>query len=127
MISRGAASLAGVLGGLSWVARYLLERFDVVNVGSDISVVLFWLGATWLVLALMSGGARLVREQAIALRLLLGVVGALLGAVVLSLAYSAMPDRLAEAVVGGLLAIASLVVLGRAKGRAEETPEPADH
>lgn len=124
MISRAAASLAGVLGGLCWVARYLLDRFDVVTGASDASVVLFWLGSTWLILALVSGGVRLARAQAVALRILLGVVAAVLGWVVLSLAYAVLPDRLAEAVTGGGIAVVALVIYLRLRDRVEEL-EPA--
>lgn len=123
MISRAAASLAGVLGGLCWLARYLLDRFGVVSASGDVGMVLLWLGATWLVLALVSGGVRLARAQAVALRLLLGVVAAVLGWVVLSLAYALLPDRLAEAVVGTVVAVASLVVYLRVRGRETEAPE----
>ncbi len=117
MISRTTAYVSGALGGLCWIARYLLADFDIVRAGSEIGVALRYAGATWLALALVTAGAGLVRKAPLWLRILLGIVTLVLAVVALSLAYNAVSRNLAEAVFGAVVAFFSLIGLMRGGGQ----------
>jgi len=116
MISRTTAALSGVLGGLCWIARYVLDSLGVTPWGGDLAAILWWAGGTWLALALMSAGAGLARKSALWLRALIAVAVLLLALVALSLAYPAFSRLLVDAVFGGLVALTSLIALARRPG-----------
>lgn len=113
MISRTAACLSGVLGGLCWILRYALTATDVIAANGNAEVVLKWAGATWLLLALAGAGIGLVRRAALWLRIVLGVAVPLLALVLLSLAYGVMDRILADAVFGAVILTGSVVLLRR--------------
>jgi hypothetical protein len=121
MISRTAGCLAGLLGGLCWIARYLLDSFDVSAPDSNTGIALLWVGGTWLLLALAAGGVALVRRAPLWLRVLVGAATALLGVVLLSLLYGPLDKLLADALFGGVVAAGSLLLLLRGR-RARTEP-----
>ena len=125
MISRTAAALSGVLGGLCWIARYVLSTLDVIDPDGSVGVALKWAGATWLLIALAGAGISLVRRAPVWLRVVLGVAVPMLALVFLSLAYGAMDDLLAEALFGTVILAGSLLVMRRTPRQPAESPEGA--
>ncbi|MEZ5097154.1 MAG: hypothetical protein R2731_14275 [Nocardioides sp.] len=126
MISPAAARIVGVLGGLSWILRWFLRWQHFTEANSAIDVVVHWLGATWLAIAVVAAGTSLVRHAPLWLRLLIGAAVLLLGLVALSLAYELGYSRVeTNAFIGGAVAILS-VVLPRYEPpiRKVEMPEP---
>jgi hypothetical protein len=117
MISRIPACLAGILGGICWVARYLLDDLGVADAGGQGGTALRWAGLTWLALALFAAGAGLTSRAVIMLRVLVGVCVVLLGATALSLLYPLTGRLMADAVFGGVCALGSVVVWWRGRGR----------
>ena len=122
MISRTAACLAGVLGGLCWVARYVLSVTDVAAAGGQVGTALRWSGATWVLLALVSGGSRLARASAVWLRVLLGVAVFLLAIVALSLLYPVTGRLRGDALFGAVAALTAGLVWMRGRTAEAETP-----
>lgn len=125
MISRTAAALSGVLGGLCWIARYVLSTLDVIDPDGSVGVALKWVGATWLLIALAGAGISLVRRAPVWLKVVLGVAVPMLALVFLSLAYGAMSDLLAEALFGTVILAGSLLVMRRTPRQPAESPEGA--
>jgi hypothetical protein len=117
MISRTPACLAGILGGLCWVARYVADRFDLVAASGQGGAALRWAGLTWLVIAVISAGAGLARRAELWLRLLIGISVLLLASVVLSLLYPVTGRLLGDAVFGGAAVLVAAVVWIRGSGR----------
>jgi hypothetical protein len=115
MISRTAACLAGVLGGLCWIARYVLSALDVIEADGNLGIVLQWVGATWLLISLAAGGVSLVSRAPLWLRVLLGVATPLFGLVLLSLLYEPLGHLAADALFGAVIAAGSLVLLRRGR------------
>ncbi len=122
MISRTAACLAGIVGGLCWIARYALDALDLVSADGTTGEVLLWAGGTWLLLALAGAGVGLVRRAPIWLRIVVGVATPLLGLVLLSLTYEWLDTVLANAIFGAILLAGSLVLLLRGRSPAEPAP-----
>lgn len=111
MISPAAARIAGVLGGLSWILRWFLRWQHFTEANSAADVVVHWLGATWIAIAVIAAGTALVRNAPIWLRLLIGAAVLLLGLVALSLAYELNYTRVVtNAVIGGVIVVLSLVL-----------------
>ena len=125
MISRTAACLAGVLGGLCWVARYVLSATDLVAAGGQVGTALRWAGATWLLLAVISAGARLARASAVWLRVVLGVAVVLLAFIALSLLYPATGRLLGDAIFGAVSALTAGFLWVR--GGKVDAEEPSGH
>ncbi len=119
MISRTAACLAGVLGGLSWLARLVLDQLDPGIAAGDWGIALHWAGGVWLALAAATGGARLARAGALWLRLVLAVAALLLAWIAWSLADRTFDDLLAEGILGALVAALSAALYFRPDHRAK--------
>ncbi len=113
MISRTPACLSGILGGLCWFARYLLDDLGVITAGGQVGTALRWAGLTWLALAVFAAGAGLTSRSVVALRLLVGVCVVLLAATALSLLYPPLGRLMGEATFGGVAVLVSLVVWWR--------------
>ncbi|MFN8193156.1 MAG: hypothetical protein U0R80_02630 [Nocardioidaceae bacterium] len=118
MISRTAACLAGVLGGVSWLARFVLDKVDPGLASGDWGVALHWAGGVWLALAAATGGARLVKAGTVWLRLVAAVGAVCLAAIAWSLADQVFDDLLAEAAIGVLVAAVSGLLYFRPDSRA---------
>lgn len=120
MISRAAACLAGVLGGLAWLARWLLDELtDGGFATGDWGIALLWAGGVWLALAAATGGARLVRKGTVWLRLILAVSAVLLAGVAWSLVDQMIDnDVFAEGMIGVVVAALSALLYFRPDDRA---------
>ncbi len=119
MISRTPACLSGILGGACWVARYVLDHYDVVAADGQVGTALRWAGLTWLVLALFAAGVGLTARSMLALRLVVGVCVVLLAATALSLLYPVTGRLLGDAIFGGATLLVSLMVWWRGRGLGE--------
>lgn len=127
MISRAAASFAGVLGGLAWLLRFALDKLSDGFATGDWGVALLWAGGVWLALAAATGAARLVRKGTVWLRVILAVSAVLLAWVLWSLADQMFPDVLAEGVIGLVVAVASAVLYFRPdRSSHRSADEPAE-
>lgn len=122
MLSRTAVCLSGVAGGLCWIARYLLATTDVIAADGAVGTFLKWAGLVWVLIALVGAGVGLVRRGPLWLRGVVGVAVPVLGLVVLSLLYGAMDRLVAEALFGGGVLVASLLLLGNPRGRTPVQP-----
>lgn len=111
MISPAAARIVGVLGGLSWIVRWFLRWQHFTKPDSVADIVVHWLGATWIAIAVIAAGTALVRHAPLWLRLLIGAAVLLLGLVALSLAYElGYPRVTTNAVVGGAVAVLAVAL-----------------
>ena len=96
--------LAGVLGGSAWVVRQA-AGIDGLRLP----------GLVLLALSLAGGGAALVSSSAAWLRLIVAVAFPVLGWSVVEVLHDSADDSLADALVGG--AVAVVCVLGLARPR----------
>jgi ABC-type multidrug transport system permease subunit len=105
------AEVAGVLGGLCWLARAVLD-----GTGGPASVVdgLFWGGLALVVVALLGIGAALVSGIA-ALRVLVAVCLTALAWSLLAFLHGQYADTPVDAVAGTLLALGCAAGLLRAR------------
>ena len=101
------ARLAGVLGGLCWLGRALLDDGDGPTSVID---ALHWGGAALLVIALLGIGAGLV-SGLVALRVVVAICLALLGWAVLEFLHQQYDDRGVDGVLGVLMALYCLAGL----------------
>jgi hypothetical protein len=95
------ARVAGVLGGLCWLGRALLDDGDGPASAID---ALHWGGAALLVIALLGIGAGLV-SGLIALRVVVAICLALLGWAVLEFLHQQYDDRWVDGILGVLMAL----------------------
>jgi hypothetical protein len=100
--------LAGVLGGLTWVVRHFVGVGGVGGVDA-----LRWPGLVLLGLALAGAGAALVSSSAGWLRLIVAVAVPVLVWSVVEVLHDSGDDSLVDALVGGAVALVSLVGLTR--------------
>lgn len=115
---RTIARLTGVLGGLCWVVRWVL---DLTGTGDGLLDVLQWAGLALLGVSLAGYGAGLVSRSAVWLRVIVAVAFPLLVWSVLEVFRDAGDPVLVDAVVGGGVLLVSAVGLARGGG-----PEPED-
>src|SRR3954452_18746993 len=105
--------IAGVLGGLCWLAQALLDHgsgpTSLVN-------ALYWAGAALLALALLGIGAGLV-SGLVALRVVVALCLVVLAWAVLEFLRDQYADRWVDGVVGVLFALYCLVGLLRERAR----------
>ncbi|MFT3872940.1 MAG: hypothetical protein QM714_09895 [Nocardioides sp.] len=126
MVSRAAACLAGFLGGLSWLLLLGLDRVKPSITDGDWGVALQWAGGVWLALAAATAAARLVRSGTVWLRAIVAVSAVLLAVIAWSLATGAVDRRLAEGVIGGVVAVVSAVVFRRSSSAKRWADAEAD-
>ena len=118
MTPTSLARVAGVLGGLCWLGRALLDDSG----GSDSAVnALHWGGLALIALALLGIGAGLVSGLA-GLRVLVAVCLTVLAWAVLEVLHHEYSDRWSDGVVGFLLAAYCVVGLVRRQRRGARTP-----
>lgn len=123
---RAIARWAGLVGGLAWLTRYLL---DLVSAGQSILSVLYWLGLVLLFAAMASMGAGLV--SATWLRAIVAVAFPLLVWSVLEVLHPAGNAYAIDGVFGLLAAVIAAVAMAKAprerlRGPGRPGPTPAD-
>lgn len=112
--------LAGVLGGLCWVAKAVLDDGD----GPESLVnALHYGGLALLALALLGIGAGLVSGLA-ALRVVVALCLLALAWVVLEFLHQQAPDRTVDGVVGALMVLYCVAGLLSRRGRGGTASEP---
>lgn len=98
MSLRSVATACGLVGGLCWVVRALVDQD-----------VLLWAGLALLGVAAAAAGAALVSSSAVPLRVLVAVAFPLLVWSVLELVRDAGPDRSVDAAFGAAAVVVSVV------------------
>jgi uncharacterized membrane protein AbrB (regulator of aidB expression) len=114
--------LAGIVGGLGWVARAVLDTGD----GPSGAIhALHYAGLALLVIALLGIGAGLV-SGLLALRVVVAICLLALAWAVVSFLHTQYSDRLADGVLGGLMAAYCAVGLltRRSHDHGDEPPAP---
>ena len=123
MDPRTYARAAGLLGGLSWVVRLVL---DLNGSGSGTpSDLLRWAGLVLLAVALAALGASLVSRSALWLRVIVGVAFPLLVWSVLEVLHPAGDPEAVDGVFGALAAVVAAVGLLRSRPPRRRTPAGA--
>jgi MYXO-CTERM domain-containing protein len=108
---------SGLVGGLCWLARFVL---DLNRSGSDtLHDLLHGAGLVLLALALVAAGAGLVNRSAVWLRAIVGIAFPLLVWSVLEVLHPAGDEVAVDGVFGGLVALVALVALVRGRRRRE--------
>lgn len=104
---------SGLVGGLSWLARYAL---DLTGSGTGAAAdALHWIGLVLLAVALVAAGAALVSSSATWLRAIVGVAFPLLVWSVLEVLHPAGDPEAIDGVFG--LVVAAVAVAGLLRGR----------
>ena len=103
------ARLAGLVGGLCWVARFVAGGGGAVGGG------LYYLGALLVAVALVAAGAGLVSTSATWLRAIVGVAFPLLVWSVLEVLHQNGNATTIDGVVGLVVAVVSATQLARSK------------
>ena len=106
---RTGAAVAGLLGGLAWLAAYVLDQTDRAAAAD----VVGWAGVVLLAVAVVGAGAGLVRRSATWLRVVVALCFALLVWSLLALLGGGSGGTGIDAVAGAVAAVVSTVVLGR--------------
>jgi hypothetical protein len=105
---RRKAQLAGLTGGLAWVAAVLLGS------GGSLRTTLLWAGAVLLTGALFGLGLLLVRSDVLALRVFVALAVPTLVWGVFAIVHDSMADPgLVDAVFGAIVGLVSGLRLGR--------------
>ena len=110
------ARIAGLLGGLCWVARAVLDEVDASSAAVD---ALHWGGMVLVALALVGLGAELVSSSATWLRVIVAICVPLLVWSVLEAVRQGVADRWVEGGFGALLAVYCVIGLARARRHRE--------
>ena len=108
---RAIARWAGLVGGLAWLTRYLL---DLAGAGQSILSVLYWLGLVLLFAAMASMGAGLVSSSATWLRAIVAVAFPLLVWSVLEVLHPSGNAYAIDGVFGLLAAVIAAVPIAKA-------------
>ncbi len=108
------ARVAGLLGGVCWVLRAVLEELDAAPAAID---ALHWGGLALIALALVGLGAELVSSSATWLRVIVAICVPLLVGSVLEALRQGVADRWVAGGFGVLLAVYCAVGLARARAR----------
>ncbi len=114
---RAIARWAGLVGGLIWLTRFVL---DLAGAGQSVLSVLYWVGLVLLAAALASMGAGLVSSSATWLRAIVAVAFPLLVWSVLEVLHPAGNAYAIDGVFGLLAAVIAAVAI--AKARPERPP-----
>lgn len=118
------ARIAGILGGLCWIGRALL---DDGNGPTSVIDGLHYGGLALLVLALLGIGAGLV-SGLVALRLVVAVCLVALAAAVLSVLHQQYSDRAVDGILGGLMVAYCVVgILARRSADREHERSTGSH
>jgi hypothetical protein len=116
------ARIAGVLGGLCWLGRAILDDGDGPTSLID---ALHWGGAALLVIALLGIGAGLVSGLA-ALRVVVAICLVALAWAILEFLHQQYDDRVVDGVLGGLMVVYCLagLVIRRRRGHDGDPSRP---
>ena len=106
------ARVTGLLGGLCWVARAVLDGLDAPSEAID---ALHWGGLALIAISLVGLGAELVSSSATWLRVIVAICVPLLVWSVLEAVRQGVADRWVEGGFGALLAVYCVVGLARAR------------
>jgi ABC-type nickel/cobalt efflux system permease component RcnA len=117
------ARIAGVVGGLCWVARFLLKLGGSGSGGT--SDLLYLVGAVLVAAALVAGGAGLVSTSATWLRAIVAVAFPLLVWSVLSVLHEGSNPEAIDAALGLGVAVASWVAMSRARRKRRQRAQRA--
>jgi hypothetical protein len=113
------ARVAGLLGGVCWVLRAVLDQLDASSAAVD---ALHWGGMTLVAISLVGLGAGLVSSSATWLRVIVAICAPLLVWSVLEVLREGVADRWVEGGFGALLSVYCLIGLARARrGRTRRT------
>jgi hypothetical protein len=116
------ARVAGVLGGLCWIGRAILDNGD-----GPTSVIdgLHYGGLALLVIALLGIGGGLV-SGLVALRVVVAICLVALAAAVVSFLHQQYSDRSVDGILGGLMVLYCIIgiLVRRGRPRDDGTPEP---
>ena len=113
MDPRTYARAAGLLGGLSWVARFVLD-LNGSGAGTP-SDLLQWVGLVLLAVALAALGVSLVSRSALWLRVIVGVAFPLLVWSVLEVLHPGSEPAAVDGVFGALVAVVAAAGLLRSR------------
>ncbi|MCW2845395.1 MAG: hypothetical protein JWN22_3311 [Nocardioides sp.] len=114
---------SGLVGGLCWVARYVLDRNGSGAAGAVDA--LHWTGLVLLAVALVAAGAGLVSSSATWLRAIVGVALPLLVWSVLEVVHPAGDPEAIDALFGLVMAVVSVAGLLRGRSRSERRSRSA--
>lgn len=106
---RTTAALAGLIGGLAWIAAFVLDRMDRAGLAGAVAGV----GLVLLAAAAMAAGAGLVSRSATWLRVVVAICFALLAWSVLQVLSDGIGERLVHAAAGLAAAVIASVALSR--------------
>jgi hypothetical protein len=99
------ASVTAIVGGLCWLARFVLVSAG--GSGSGLPTLLHWGGTALLVLALLASGYALVATAPVWLRLVVSVAETLLVLAVWQVVEAGLGSSRLASLVGGVLALAA--------------------
>jgi ABC-type transport system involved in cytochrome c biogenesis permease component len=112
--------IAGIAGGLCWIARALLDNG---NVSASVIDALHYGGLALLVIALLGIGAGLV-SGLVALRVVVAICLVALAWAVVSFLHTQYSDRAVDGILGGLMVAYCVVgILARRSQEAESDDE----
>jgi hypothetical protein len=116
------ARLAGILGGLCWIGRALL---DDGNGPTSVIDALHYGGLALLVIALLGIGAGLV-SGLVALRVVVAICLVALAAAVVSFLHQQYTDRAVDGILGGLMVAYCVtgILARRSQDREDGGPKP---
>ncbi len=117
------ARIAGILGGLCWIGRAIL---DDGNGPTSVIDGLHYGGLALLVIALLGIGGGLV-SGLMALRVVVAICLVALAAAVLSFLHEQYADRSVDAILGGLMVVYCVVGLLVRRSSTDEDREPRQH
>jgi hypothetical protein len=100
------ASVTAMVGGLCWLARFVLVSAGI-GVGSGLPGLLHWGGTALLVVALLASGYALVATAPVWLRLVVSVAETLLVLAVWQVVEAGLGSARLASLVGGVLALAA--------------------
>ncbi|MEP9363520.1 hypothetical protein ABLE68_11190 [Nocardioides sp. CN2-186] len=106
---RTGAAAAGLLGGLAWLAAYVLDQTDRAGAADLVG----WLGVVLLAVAVVGAGAALVSRSATWLRVVVALCFAALVWSLLALLGGGSGGTGVDALAGAVAAVVSVVVLAR--------------
>ncbi len=112
--------LAGIVGGLCWLARLLLNLGG--HGAGSAAGALYWTGALLVAVALAGAGAALVSSSATWLRAIVGVAFPLLVWSVLGVLHNAGDPEKVDGVAGVVVAATATVVLARSRPDRDARP-----
>lgn len=109
---RSLTHIAGVLGGLFWIVRLVLDAAGVADGALD---ALYWSGLVLVAVALVGAGAGLVSKSAAWLRVIVGAAFPALVWSVLEVVRAGGDALVVDAIVGAAVLAVSVIGLRRSR------------